>query len=249
MGGFLMPKFLKIVTLTVLVVLTNLASLKVAKAQSDLLEFDFNQSIISLFKNSIEPAFSVENKSDVEPTTEKLSHYQTDLILVKDPIEPIDVPRVNKLTFNKIKSNNQIELSQNKKIFTYKTRKIVSLTPDPGNEQKRCLVQNIANQYQVDWKILEAIWQVESGKSWDRLVTSSDGAQGPMQFLPSTFRKYAQDGDGDGDATIENSADALASAANLLKTNNLSNDTERAIFSYNHSTQYVNKVLTIAENI
>ena len=244
-----MPKFQKIVLLTALVILTNLASVSVAFAKSDLLEFDINQKFNSLFKNSIESAFSVEKISTIKPEKENSSNYQTELMLVKDPIKPIDVPIVKKLTFNKVQSNYQIELIQNKKYLAHKIQRTASLTPDPGHEQKRYLVQNIANQYEIDWKILEAIWQVESGKSWDRLVTSSDGAQGPMQFLPSTFRKYARDGDGDGSATIENSADALASAANLLQQNSSLGDIDNGIFSYNHSISYVNRVKSIANSI
>ena len=44
------------------------------------------------------------------------------------------------------------------------------------------------------------------------------GAVGHTQFVPSTFLAYATDGDGDGKRDLWNSpADALASAANLLK--------------------------------
>ncbi|PJB51840.1 hypothetical protein CO100_01545, partial [Candidatus Berkelbacteria bacterium CG_4_9_14_3_um_filter_33_5] len=149
----------------------------------------------------------------------------------------------------KVDSKYQKEISLKRVKLAIKPKGVALVYPDPNLETKRNLVQSIANQYQVDWKILEAIWQVESGKSWNRLVISVDGALGPMQFLPSTFRKYAQDGDGDGNTKIENSADALASAANLLKQNSASGNIESGIFSYNHSTAYVNKVKNIANNI
>jgi len=45
------------------------------------------------------------------------------------------------------------------------------------------------------------------------------GAMGHTQFMPSSFMKYAQDGDGDGHKDIwTNRADAFASIANYLKT-------------------------------
>ncbi len=44
------------------------------------------------------------------------------------------------------------------------------------------------------------------------------GAMGLPQFMPSSYRKWAKDGDGDGFADIwQNNADALASVANYLK--------------------------------
>ena len=45
------------------------------------------------------------------------------------------------------------------------------------------------------------------------------GAMGHTQFMPSSFMKYAQDGDGDGHKDIwTNRSDAFASIANYLKT-------------------------------
>lgn len=51
----------------------------------------------------------------------------------------------------------------------------------------------------------------------ESLTGSWAGAMGQVQFMPSTFRRYAVDWDGDGLADIWNSrADAFASAANFL---------------------------------
>jgi len=45
------------------------------------------------------------------------------------------------------------------------------------------------------------------------------GAMGHMQFMPSAFRKYALDGDGDGKVDVwQSEADALTSAANYLNS-------------------------------
>ncbi|MCH1930650.1 lytic murein transglycosylase [Shewanella sp. A25] len=53
---------------------------------------------------------------------------------------------------------------------------------------------------------------------FDDLKSNGDGAMGQTQLSPSDFIAYAQDGDGDGRIDIWHStADAFASAANLLK--------------------------------
>lgn len=59
-------------------------------------------------------------------------------------------------------------------------------------------------------------------KQW---ATSSAGAQGPMQFLLTTFDAYGQDGNGDGKIDINNIADAIYTGANLLAKNGAKADT------------------------
>lgn len=115
----------------------------------------------------------------------------------------------------------------------------------PSQEEKRTLVKQIAAAHGIDWKILEAVWEVESGKSWDRSVTSYAGAQGPMQFLPSTFRHYASEG-----ASITSAHDSLNAGASLLSAAGASTgDVDSALFAYNHSSAYVAKVKRVADSI
>jgi lytic murein transglycosylase len=53
----------------------------------------------------------------------------------------------------------------------------------------------------------------------DRLVGSWAGAFGPTQFMPTTFKRYAVDFDGDGHRDVIDSVpDVIASTANNLKT-------------------------------
>lgn len=99
----------------------------------------------------------------------------------------------------------------------------------------------------LDWTILAAIHKVETGFGTGE-ATSSVGAQGPMQFMPSTFESYGVDGDGDGIANVNDVEDAVFSAANLLCANGAGDPARlaTAIWNYNHSQEYVNQVLTLA---
>jgi len=101
----------------------------------------------------------------------------------------------------------------------------------------------------LDWTVLAAIHKVETGFGTGK-ATSSAGAQGPMQFMPSTFDSYGVDGNGDGRAEINDVGDAIFSAANLLCANGAGDPARlaTAIWNYNHSQTYVNEVLTLAAN-
>lgn len=101
----------------------------------------------------------------------------------------------------------------------------------------------------LSWTVLAAIGQVESGHGRNP-STSYAGAMGPMQFLPSTFRAYAVDGDRDGVADIMNPADAIFSAANYLCANGAGRGPGalyQAIWRYNHADWYVQMVLRLSE--
>lgn len=122
--------------------------------------------------------------------------------------------------------------------------------PDPNLGFKREVYARAGRDFAVPPEIIEAVHQVESGKSWGTNRRSSAGATGPMQFLPSTWRKYATDANGDGQASIYDPEDAIFGAANLLaQAGAAEGDVKRALFAYNHSTSYVEKVLRIAREI
>ncbi len=67
-------------------------------------------------------------------------------------------------------------------------------------------------------ELLEALKILDAGHvSLSRMQGSWAGAMGPFQFMPSSYRHYAVDGDGDGRIDLWGSVpDALASAANYL---------------------------------
>jgi hypothetical protein len=77
-----------------------------------------------------------------------------------------------------------------------------------------------------------------------------DRAVGPMQFIPSTWRTYAADGDGDGRSDPFDIHDATAATAKYLcaaggDLSSVAGQT-RAVLAYNHSHSYVATVLTLA---
>ncbi len=104
-------------------------------------------------------------------------------------------------------------------------------------------------QFNVSWEVLSAVHFVESRRAGNSAVRSYAGAQGPMQFIPSTFRHYGVDGDGDGQKQITDVNDAIYSAANLLSANGGDGNITHALYRYNHSTAYVNRVLSIARSL
>jgi len=110
------------------------------------------------------------------------------------------------------------------------------------------LYQRAAAAYGLDWRILAAVHSMESGQSVETYATSSAGATGPMQFLPSTFNTYAIDGDSDGQLNIYDIDDAVFTAAHLLAAANGVLDPRQALYSYNHSWAYVDQVLAIANS-
>jgi membrane-bound lytic murein transglycosylase B len=111
----------------------------------------------------------------------------------------------------------------------------------------QALYNAAGNKFGVSPALLAAVHYVESGQRGDTTVSSYAGAQGPMQFMPATFRAYAVDGDGDGVANIYDVHDAVFSASKYLAANGAaSGNVTNALFRYNHSMAYVQKVLGIA---
>jgi membrane-bound lytic murein transglycosylase B len=112
------------------------------------------------------------------------------------------------------------------------------------------------SRYEIPWPVLAAIGAIEAdhGRSTApgvRAGLDSYGCcAGPMQFNltdgpPSTWQRYRVDGDRDGTEDVYDLDDAIASAANYLRTllRNADGDIRQAVYGYNHSTAYVNDVL------
>jgi membrane-bound lytic murein transglycosylase B len=93
-----------------------------------------------------------------------------------------------------------------------------------------------------------------TGQNGTALIEDQGGfahAEGPMQFIPSTWAKWAQDGNGDGVKDIDNIYDATLGAAMYLCATTTQLETDlglaAAYFSYNHSTDYVAEALAYAK--
>src|SRR5579875_2937184 len=108
----------------------------------------------------------------------------------------------------------------------------------------------------LPWQVLAAIGTVEShnGLSSSAGVhsgASMAGAQGPMQFLPSTFESYANPVPAFGvdPASPYDPVDAIFAAARYLCANGGGNlrTLPSAVFAYNHADAYVSTVLTLAQ--
>jgi len=103
----------------------------------------------------------------------------------------------------------------------------------------------------LGWPVLAAIGQVESGHGHN-MGPSSAGAEGPMQFMPSTFAGYAVDGNGDGATNIWDPADSIYTAAAYLCANGGGSGPKglyNAIWHYNHADWYVLMVVNLADSI
>jgi hypothetical protein len=71
-------------------------------------------------------------------------------------------------------------------------------------------------KFGVPWQILYGIHYTETGlRNGEIYNYQGSGAQGPMQFMPGTFRAYAVSAHG-GAPDINNAEDAIYSAANFL---------------------------------
>lgn len=91
----------------------------------------------------------------------------------------------------------------------------------------------------IEWEYLAAINLVESGLGRIQGLSTA-GAQGPMQFLPSTWEAYAE-----GD--IEDPHDAIIGAGMYLAASGGPEDMDQAIWHYNHHDGYVSGVKQYAK--
>ena len=96
--------------------------------------------------------------------------------------------------------------------------------------------------YAVPWYYLASIHLVETRMGRIR-GNSEANAQGPMQFLPSTWEQYGNGGD------IQSNKDSIAAAARYLKRNGAPGDMRNALFNYNRDTRYVDAVLAFGDRM
>jgi soluble lytic murein transglycosylase-like protein len=94
-------------------------------------------------------------------------------------------------------------------------------------------------RFRVSWNVLAAVNFVES-KFGKLRSSSAAGAQGPMQFLPATWRAYGLGGN------VHEPHDAILGAANYLRASGAPRNLRLALYHYNPSRAYVDAVLRYA---
>ena len=104
------------------------------------------------------------------------------------------------------------------------------------------LYRRAERRFGVQWELLAAVNFVETGFNKIR-SNSTAGAQGPMQFIPSTWDAYGMGGN------IRDPRDAIMGAANYLRASGAPGNVGRALFAYNPSSLYVTAVRRYARRI
>ena len=132
-------------------------------------------------------------------------------------------------------------------------RELVAITPPlrtrtprvgPAAAAPRLLsyYREAERRFRVPWYVLGAVNFVES--AFGKLRSASGaGAQGPMQFMPATWRAYGLGGN------VRDPHDAILGAANYLRASGAPRDIRRALHAYNPSPTYVDAVLRYARQI
>ncbi|OLO26553.1 hypothetical protein BTR23_22745 [Alkalihalophilus pseudofirmus] len=134
------------------------------------------------------------------------------------------------------------------------------------------IYQEAGEKYDIPWKLLAAIHRIETRFSTVDPMVSSVGAVGHFQFMPRTwvgwgypgtdlgditdevditdialiseYGGYGMDASGNGKADPFNVVDSANAAAKYLADHGAANDDlAKAVFAYNHSQNYVDKVL------
>jgi soluble lytic murein transglycosylase-like protein len=97
-------------------------------------------------------------------------------------------------------------------------------------------------RFGIRWQLLAAVNFVESAFGRVRNASSA-GAQGPMQFLPATWRRYGFGGD------VHDPHDSILGAANYLAANGARHDERGALYHYDPSPLYVGAVIRYADRM
>jgi hypothetical protein len=103
--------------------------------------------------------------------------------------------------------------------------------PEPADRLLR-FFQEGERRFGVRWETLAAVMLIETRMG--RIASSSSaGAQGPMQFIPSTWAAYGLGGD------VHDEHDAVLGSANYLQANGAPGNDRAALFHYNPVPEYV----------
>jgi membrane-bound lytic murein transglycosylase B len=144
-------------------------------------------------------------------------------------------------------------LSRTATDFLTAHRELYRLTPPIGSSTIRVArarpaaallgyYREAQRRFAVPWNVLASVNFVET-KFGKLRSASAAGAQGPMQFMPATWRTYGLGGD------INDARDAILAAANYLRASGAPRDLRLALHHYNPSPAYVDAVLRYARRI
>jgi hypothetical protein len=124
------------------------------------------------------------------------------------------------------------------------------------------IFQTAAAKHKVSVHLVAAIFWMEHGRRFPTTgpwASSSAGASGPFQFIPSTWAAYGDDCSGDGAKDIQNLQDAACGAASYLAASGAripENETDvptsakyRAAISYNHADWYASSVVAKEQDL
>ena len=109
----------------------------------------------------------------------------------------------------------------------------------PPIEELMTYYKEAEAKFGVPWYFLASINLIETRMGRIR-GDSSAGAQGPMQFIPSTWAAY-----GEGD--VNSYRDSILAAGRYLRAAGAPGNMPKAVFAYNHDTRYVAAVTGYAE--
>ncbi len=107
------------------------------------------------------------------------------------------------------------------------------------------IYQSCGTEYGIPWQVLASINKIETAFGTN-LNVSSAGAEGWMQFIPSTWAAYGVDANDDGRKDPYNPVDAICAAARYLRAAGGDKDLRQAVLAYNHADWYADEVLFTA---
>jgi membrane-bound lytic murein transglycosylase B len=117
----------------------------------------------------------------------------------------------------------------------------------------RAVIENRRSQWAEDELVFLLRMAREQGKDPLGIKGSWAGAFGIPQFVPSSYVRFAVDGNGDNTIDLYDFSDSLASVANYLKSHGWekgnSGHNRQAVYAYNHCDNYVQAVFAYARAI
>ena len=135
-------------------------------------------------------------------------------------------------------------------------RHYLRLKPDYPELEREYLGQRLEAKQKFALEQLSALVEMGLNHQMDiaRLRGSYAGAFGIPQFLPSSYLRWAADGNSDNVISLNNFPDAIFSIAAYLSAHGWAKNAEegvkrKAVWEYNHSPEYVDAVFAISQAI